>query len=257
MTAPDKSIDFDLVASYYDLFVRADFDLPFWIEEARQHPGRRLELMCGTGRISLAILEAGLSLDCVDYSAALLECLRGKLDSRGLSAGVFEMDARELSFANLYDWAFIGFHAFAELRTRSDQGQGLRSIHRVLRERGVLSVALHNPAIRGPQLDGKWGEIASTPIPDSDRRLRVRARFFYDTATGQATGEQEYTEVGPADDLAARSVLPVRFCLVDRLTFESLVADAGFAVESLVGSYDRAPFDDDQSPVMIYRLKKR
>jgi hypothetical protein len=48
-----KSIDFDPVASYYDLCVETDLDVPFWIEEPRRHPGHRLELMCDTGRLSL------------------------------------------------------------------------------------------------------------------------------------------------------------------------------------------------------------
>ena len=81
-----KSIDFDPVARYYDLCVHPDFDLPFWVEEARRHPGRRLELMCGTGRISLAILREGLPLTCVDYSAGLLSIFREKLSREGLAA---------------------------------------------------------------------------------------------------------------------------------------------------------------------------
>lgn len=40
-----KSIDFDRVARYYDLFVQTELDLPYWVEEAQRHPGRRLELM--------------------------------------------------------------------------------------------------------------------------------------------------------------------------------------------------------------------
>jgi len=51
-----KSIDFDPVAHVYDLHLTATFDLAFWVEEARRHPGPRLEVMCGTGRISLPIL---------------------------------------------------------------------------------------------------------------------------------------------------------------------------------------------------------
>ena len=51
-TRSEKSIDFDRVARWYDLYARATFDLAFWVEEARRHPGRRLELMCRTGRRS-------------------------------------------------------------------------------------------------------------------------------------------------------------------------------------------------------------
>ena len=92
-----KSIDFDPVARYYDLYVQTELDVPFWVEEARRHAGRRLELMCGTGRISLALLRAGFALTCVDYSAGLLAVLREKLArERGLVAEVVEADVRHL-----------------------------------------------------------------------------------------------------------------------------------------------------------------
>jgi hypothetical protein len=54
----EKSIDFDLVADLYDAYVKTDLDIGFYMDLCK---GREqiLELMCGTGRVSLPLIRAG------------------------------------------------------------------------------------------------------------------------------------------------------------------------------------------------------
>jgi len=103
-----------------------------------------------------------------------------------------------------------------------------RSIARALVEGGALSCSLHNPAVRGPQLDGRWLEFSPIAIPTTGGVLRWRARMDYDAGTGLAQGEQVYDEL----DRDARSVahveLPVRFRLVGKDAFEATASASGF-----------------------------
>jgi len=68
----DAPIDYDRVADVYDLYVTSDLDVGFYIQEAGKVRGKVLELMCGTGRVSIPLLEAGVDLTCVDASAGML-----------------------------------------------------------------------------------------------------------------------------------------------------------------------------------------
>ena len=68
-------IQWDAVASLYDSYVTATFDVPFFLAEAKAVPGPVLELMAGTGRVSLPLVEAGVPLTCVDASGAMLSRL--------------------------------------------------------------------------------------------------------------------------------------------------------------------------------------
>lgn len=43
---------YDVVSDIYDQYVDVDFDIPFWVGEARK-VGEVLELTAGTGRITL------------------------------------------------------------------------------------------------------------------------------------------------------------------------------------------------------------
>jgi SAM-dependent methyltransferase len=74
-----KTNDYDYIADLYDTYVPAAFDIPFFVDEARKSPGDVLELMSGTGRVSIPLLEAGIKLTCVDISAGLNAVLSDKL----------------------------------------------------------------------------------------------------------------------------------------------------------------------------------
>jgi ubiquinone/menaquinone biosynthesis C-methylase UbiE len=77
----DTLIDYDCVADVYDLYVTSDLDIAFYVAEAAKAQGKVLELMCGTGRVSVPLLEAGVDLTCVDASEGMLATPRGKTAS--------------------------------------------------------------------------------------------------------------------------------------------------------------------------------
>jgi ubiquinone/menaquinone biosynthesis C-methylase UbiE len=68
-----KTIQFDKVSNIYDNYVKVDSDIPFFLKETENYRDEILELMCGTGRVSIPLLEAGLSMTCVDNSKGMLE----------------------------------------------------------------------------------------------------------------------------------------------------------------------------------------
>ena len=254
MADPLRSIDFDPVALWYDLHVRADFDHAFWIEEARRASGRILELMCGTGRLSVPMLRSGAKLTCADYSAGLLGQLRRKLTA-GQAADLVQADARALPFTNAFDSVFIGFHAFAELSTERDQREGLESIRQALRPGGRLVLSLHNPAIRAPQLDGAWRDFGAVPIPGTPHHLQVLAQFAYDSGAQLASGLQRYRVV-EGERTVEEFDLPVRFRLITAPQFEDLAAQAGLRVETWWGDYQRGPLDPETSPYLIASARR-
>jgi SAM-dependent methyltransferase len=59
---------YDFPAIYDLLFEAFDFDLSFWLKVAREANGPVLEAGCGTGRVLLRLLEAGLDADGFDLS---------------------------------------------------------------------------------------------------------------------------------------------------------------------------------------------
>jgi hypothetical protein len=52
----DLQIDYDSIAEIYDLYVTADYDVPFFLSEAAKAGGLVLELTAGTGRLQLPLV---------------------------------------------------------------------------------------------------------------------------------------------------------------------------------------------------------
>lgn len=76
------SLDYSKLASLYDDYWVFTGDIAFFRDRARAVSGEILELMAGTGRLSMPLLEDGARLTCVDNSSSMLAVLKQKLLDR-------------------------------------------------------------------------------------------------------------------------------------------------------------------------------
>jgi SAM-dependent methyltransferase len=242
---------YDSIASLYDRFVQTDLDIPFFLTETTQTNGDVLELMAGTGRVSLPLAEAGARLTCVDNSTEMLSLLRKKLDERGLAADVHLMDVRELALNRRFDLIFIPFHAFPEITEREDQARALMRIREHLSESGRFICTLHNPTVRLRGVDNQLRLVADRALPGG--RLLV---WLHQQAEGRLVRVKEFFETYTTDGLLTeKRFTEISFRLLEKSTFEELFQEAGFEAVELYGDYARAPFDEDASPFMLWVLK--
>jgi SAM-dependent methyltransferase len=226
----------------------------------RDVSGPILELMCGTGRVSIPLLEASARLTCVDLSAEMLRLLQAKLEQRSLTAEVIQADIRQLELDTRFELALIPFHALAELTILADQQRALQRVAHHLLRGGRLIVTLHNPPVRLQRVDGLlhlWADHAIEASGEtSAERLMLWGREQYDPETHLVQGH-EFFEVYDRDGvMLQRRLLPLSFRLTTPAEFEPLVHHAGLKVAALYGDYSCAPFDPAISPFMIWVLEK-
>ena len=252
----DAPIDYDRVADVYDLYVTSDLDVGFYVAEAGKVKGKVLELMCGTGRVSMPLLEAGVDLTCVDASERMLARLEERLRVRKLEARVLRADIRHLELdEEEFDLALIPFHSFSELVSPRDRELALRAVHGCLREGGRLICPLHNPAIRARSADGALRLNGSFPTANGSL-LGVSGFETLDEGSGVVDRVQLYEFFDASKDLCAKRVLPMRFALIDRSCFAELADVAGFVPVALYGDYQRGDYLETSSPFMIWVLEK-
>jgi SAM-dependent methyltransferase len=250
---PSLPIDYDSIAEIYDLYVRADYDVSFFLSEVREVKGPVLELMAGTGRLSLPLIEAGVALTCVDGSQGMLNVLSRKLAQRGLHADVYCLDVCRLDLPTRFELAILPFQAFMEIVREEDQKAALASVYACLVPGGRFVCTLHNPAVRRAQVDGVLRIVGR--FPDGDEGLVVSG---FETGGQPVVSRLQFFELfGPDGHLRWKRLLPMEFAFVERDAFERMAREAGFRVAELYGSYDRAPFDSVRSPVMIWVLEKK
>jgi SAM-dependent methyltransferase len=250
------AFNYALIADVYDRYVTVDFDIPFYLEESRRTEGRVLELMCGTGRISLPLLRAGVSLTCVDSSPEMLFHLHQKLAQSGLSADVVEQDVTKLALLRPYTLAFIPFNSFSEIKEKADQLSTLGSIRRCLTDEGRLIVTLHNPSVRLKKVDAHSHHAGRFSLDEGGNTIALETREEYHPETELVTGQQAFEAFNKEGKSLWKRVVDISFRLIWPREFQSLLSEAGFAVECVFGDYDRSSFAETISPFMIWCLRK-
>ena len=250
-----QSIRFDKVADLYDYYVNVDFDVSFFLHEAKKTGGKVLELTSGTGRVSIPLLKAGVNLTCVDYSKEMLGVLQGKLDRDRLSCRLINMDMTELSLQDRFDLIFIPFHSFSEILDKSKHKQTLERICAHLTGSGHFICTLQNPQVRIRSMDGALKHLGKFRT-DSGGSLVVQSLLNYDARAHMARGFQLYEIYDKQGTLIDKRDLAINFYLFSKREFEDLIHLTGFEVDELYGDYDYSEFDEHTSPFMIWKLKK-
>jgi SAM-dependent methyltransferase len=250
-----RSIQFDKVADLYDYYVKVEFDIDFFLQEAKKIDGKVLELTCGTGRVSIPLLRAGVDLTCVDYSEGMLAVLQKKLEKNRLSCRVLKMDISELSLQDRFDLIFIPFNSFSEIVDKSKHKLTLERIRAHLTDRGLFICTLQNPRVRVKSMDGRLKLLGKFPT-DSGGSLILQSQLSYDASAHLAHGFQYYEIYNDSKELIDKRTLEMNFYLFARTEFEELVHSAGLRVEDLYGDYDCSGFDEDTSQFMICKLRK-
>jgi ubiquinone/menaquinone biosynthesis C-methylase UbiE len=252
----EKTINFDLVSDLYDYYVNTDMDIPFFLEETKNVTGEILELMCGTGRVSIPLLREGRDLTCVDYCQNMLFRFKEKIMDESLSADVIQQDVSALNLDKKFDMAFIPFHSFSELADKEKQIKTLNKIYEHLNDGGSFICTLQNPAIRIKSADGMTRFINPIKIDDG-KTLIVSYINNYNSENGLVTGAQFYEIYDGYNILLEKRFLEIIFRFVQKVEFEEMASKAGFVVEKLYGNYDHSEFAADVSPFMLFVLRKK
>ncbi len=248
--------DYSPIADLYDIYVPATFDIPFFINETKKSSGEVLELMAGTGRVSLPLAEAGVKLTCTDNSPEMLTVLRKKLDQKGLQAEVQQMDIRELHFSRQFDMVIIPFHSFTHLISRDDQHKALEGIRRCLSPRGRFICTLGNPALRTKSIDGQLRLYSQYPLDDGRGKLLLWVLENFDPHDHQVVDAleffEEYDEKG---SLKSKRLMELHFRLLRKAEFEAMARKSGLAVTAVYGDYSYAEYNEESSPFTILMME--
>lgn len=244
-----KPTDFGSVADIYDSCVSTDFDIPFWLNEART-AGRVLELGSGTGRVSIPLLQSG-----VDYSPEMLAALRNKVEADGFTCNMVEVDISEMSLPVRYDLIFISMNSFSEIVEKDSQRRALACIRAHLTEAGVFICTLRNPEVTIPGLDGKSSAFGPFRSIDGGT-FTVNRKFYLEKGSGRLHGKQLYEFQDKSGKQVAKRELRLNYHPFSREEFEDMAHGTGFEIIELYGDYDYAKFVEEKSTSMIWKLRR-
>ena len=246
---------FEDAVRYDALFEDLDFDRSFYLALAR-HSGPVLEVTCGTGRILIPCLEAGVDIEGVDLYAPMLARLREKAAAKGLACRVHQADMRSFTVPRRFALVTIPFNGFVHCLTTADQIACLGRCREHLDAGGRLvfnTIPPHlvsAPATEGvPVLEGEVRD------PATGSAVRI-----YDTRTIDRVAQVQHSEmeIQEVDDSGAvlashRSATDMRWTWAAEM--ELLLRAAGFARWTIEGGLAREPFTAVSSLMLVTAWK--
>lgn len=246
--------DYDHLAEWYDTYVQVDQDLSYFRSVAAGYSSV-LELMSGTGRVSVSLAESvSGSVTCIDRSLSMLRVLRRKTADQS-HIRVVCADVCALPLRSGFDLVIVPFNSLAEVIERDDRRLLMAEVWRALIPGGRFVCTLHNPVVRLRTLDGRQRELGSFELPDGGR-LEVSVTGTVGTKSGVATSDQIFRRFNRKGKLLEERRQSVRFGMVARSEVELMAERQGFRMVELVGDYDGAEFDYENSPFMIWQFQR-
>lgn len=244
--------DYALDAELYDI-VYGEYieDIGFYVDEARKADGPCLELGCGTGRITIPIAEAGVSITGLDVSKPMLARARRKVaslpDEIRQRITIDEGDMRTFRLDQSFALITVPFRAFLHLMQVSDQMIALRNIYRHLRPGGHLVLNFFDPSLEyivahsGPIGGALHATGESFVDPRTGRMLVEWATIQYTQHLQRIDQYFIYDEIDARGRVIGRHYrsLQMRYCF--RWEFEHLLHRCGFEVAALYGTFNRQP----------------
>ena len=142
------TIDHDNLSEYtnphfYDAENRWGPDDDFYLALAKRVGGPVLDLACGTGRLTRALAQTGLTVTGVDLSASMLA--RARALAGDLPITWHQGDCRELQLGQRFRLVLMTSHAFQHMLTSADQDRLLATVYAHLEVGGIFAFESRHP----------------------------------------------------------------------------------------------------------------
>ena len=245
----------------YDATIPLTFqgDLEWYRQKAIESGGPVLELGAGTGRVTLAIADAGVSIHALDASQPMLDRLAAKLTSRPQDVRsrvtVVHGDMRTFDLPERFPLILCPFRAFLHNVTDADRRACLARVRQHLRPGGRFAFNVFHPSLEfmaqhAGALAGVWRWVANYPLPGGGFVSRSDANR-YDTVQQIVHSQLKYEEYGSDGALVRTSLLILELGYLYAADIRRLLTDAGFVDITIRGGFSGGEFARDTDELVV------
>lgn len=246
----------------YDwLYHKTDKDIEMYRQFTKPHD-RVLECAVGTGRLALPIAEQGTKIHGLDYSQAMLDQFRTKLQSHSPAVQdrirLTQADMRDFDLGEKYPFVFIPFGSFVYLLTIEDQIACFRSLVRHMEPGGTLVIDVPTWA---EATDENWLSNDTTMLkvkqgrdPETGKMTEMWCHNRFDSATQLMEQDRHYRVYGHNGVLEREQVVlwRSRFFFLGEL--QLLASMHNLEITDLYGDFNFGAYKHD-SEVAVVKMK--
>lgn len=241
-----------LVARWWGEFNHGGEDIA-WFQSVIEHYGEpALDAGCGTGRLLVPYLRAGLDVDGSDASADMLTWCEKAAKSEGLAPNLYPQAMHELDLPRTYR-TIVNCGAFGLGGGREEDLEGLRRIHRHLEPGGAFAFDHYLPNFderawlawlpeHRPEMPRRWPTKADRREAADGTVLELRSRRVAFDPLGQSYTAELRVDHLNGDELIAREEYSLTGQIYLQPELLLMLKVAGFSdVRVTAGFENRAP----------------
>ena len=252
------------IADYYDespVVSGRLQDVAFYRDAAREFGDPILELGCGTGRITMALAEAGKRITGLDLSERMLERAVKKRAALNREARervhLVQGDMTQFDLGETFRLVIIPFRPFQHLLEVREQVDCLDSVRKHLAPGGRLILDVFQTDAERIHDPVHMREMLVTEYKTADRReVRISERVAAFHRAEQRNDVEMIFSIRHPDGHQERLVFAWTLRYFFRYEVEHLLGRSGFQVTAEYGNFDRSPIRND-SPEMIFVAETR
>lgn len=255
----ERALYDSFIADYYDtspILTKRTEDVAFYVNAVKKYGDPVLELGCGTGRITMAIAEAGYRIVGLDISEKMLERAGEKRAARRREARerlhLVQADMTDFDLGEKFRLIVVPFRPFQHLLEIDQQIGCLDCAKKHLAANGRLILdffqtdaeRMHDPKFLNES------PLAEYDLPGGRHvAMSERVAAFH---RGQQRNDVEMIfRVTHSDGKQERLVMAWTLRYFFRYEVEHLLGRCGFRLEAVYGDFDTSPLEDE-SPEMIF-----
>lgn len=229
-------------------------DLPFWQYVVDKYAGDKvLELGCGTGRVTIPLVESGYSVDCVDIDRLMLNHLKNKVRDKGIAdrISIIHESIMKIDLRRKYYCIIAAFNVIAMLRANIELQLCLIRVKKHLKRGGHFVFDV-------PKVEEYY--FKKRPLSDChhfkfDGNMIIR-RDSYQISQGEGIFEMysDYFIRRKGRQLSEKVMKwSSVYALLTPQHIELMAEKFGFQICNIWGDYDRQSISKE-SPRMIFDL---
>ena len=237
----------------YDLVGKnVSYGIDFYVSLACEANGPVLDVACGTGRILLPCLQAGVDIEGLDLFEPMLTTLRAKAARLNLSPRLHQYDMSDFSLTRRFALVMIPFNAFIHNMTQSAQISCLKCCREHLLPSGQLVFDTFFPSL---EIIGTADNtrVLEGELPHPETGLPMR---MYDTRSFDRVAQEQHSinelELLDADgNVQTTHRSEVRGRYIYKHEMELLLRVAEFARWEIYGDFDQRPLTQENDAMIV------
>lgn len=234
-------------------------DVEWYCREAERSGSPVLELGAGTGRVTLAVAAAGVSIHALDADPGMLARLQSKLASTPVEVQrrvtLVAGDMRSFDLAERFPLIICPFRAFLHNVTEADRLACLARVRHHLKPSGRFAFNVFHPSLtymaqHAGALAGVWRWTGTSGLPAGGWVVQSEANR-YDTVAQVVHSLHRYEVFDASGTLDRTAMLRLRLAYLYPADLRRLLEASGFTDVTISGGFDGRPFTEDGQELVV------